>query len=51
MQTLPLYQIVRGQAGAQVGALATAAAAAKPGNRLELSELPAAPQPSRPRNG
>lgn len=49
MQTQPLFEVVRAKNGAQVGALAVAAAAAKSGNRLDLRDLPKAPQVERPR--
>lgn len=49
MQNLPLFEVVSDKSGVQVGALAVAAAAAKAGSRLDLRDLPAAPQPSSPR--
>lgn len=48
MHSLPLIEVVRNKDGALVGALAIAAAAIKPDNRLDLRDLPNAPQPDRP---
>lgn len=48
MQPQPLFEVVRALQGALIGSLAVAASAAKPGNRLDLHDLPAAPQPQRP---
>lgn len=48
MQTQPLFEVVQGKNGVQVGSLAVASAAAKPGNRLDLRDLPNAPRVERP---
>lgn len=45
--TVPVFPVHQSD-GVNVGALAIASSAAKPENRLDLCDVPQAPQPDRP---